>query len=153
MRAATKFFGDIDIEDDKVIVLEKGMIGLPDFKHFALVFDEEKGLENSKIMWLQSLDDGDTAFPVMMPNLVKDDYKPTVADELLAALGDLNEENTFILVTVTVPENPKDFTVNLKAPIVINSDNKRGIQVIAEEDYPVKYKVYDLLHKKERAGE
>lgn len=153
MRAATKFFGDIDIEDDKVIVLEKGMIGLPDFKHFALVFDEEKGLENSKIMWLQSLDDGDTAFPVMMPNLVKDDYKPTVADELLAALGDLNEDNTFILVTVTVPENPKDFTVNLKAPIVINSDNKRGIQVIAEEDYPVKYKVYDLLHKKERAGE
>lgn len=153
MRAATKFFGDIDIEDDKVIVLEKGMIGLPDFKHFALVFDEEKGLENSKIMWLQSLDDGDTAFPVMMPNLVKDDYKPTVADELLAVLGDLNEENTFILVTVTVPENPKDFTVNLKAPIVINSDNKRGIQVIAEEDYPVKYKVYDLLHKKERAGE
>lgn len=153
MRAATKFFGDIDIEDDKVIVLEKGMIGLPDFKHFALVFDEEKGLENSKIMWLQSLDDGDTAFPVMMPNLIKDDYKPTVADELLAALGDLNEENTFILVTVTVPENPKDFTVNLKAPIVINSDNKRGIQVIAEEDYPVKYKVYDLLHKKERAGE
>lgn len=153
MRAATKFFGDIDIEDDKVIVLEKGMIGLPDFKHFALVFDEEKGLENSKIMWLQSLDDGDTAFPVMMPNLVKDDYKPTVADELLAVLGDLNEDNTFILVTVTVPENPKDFTVNLKAPIVINSDNKRGIQVIAEEDYPVKYKVYDLLHKKERAGE
>ena len=72
--------------------------------------------------------------------------------EILSPLGELGDENTFILVTVTVPNNPKDFTVNLKAPIVINTDNNKGIQVIAEEDYPVKYKVYDLLHKEEKAG-
>ena len=145
MKATTRFFGDIDIADDKVITLEKGMIGFPDLRNFALIFDEEKGLDKSKIMWLQS-------FPVMMPNLVKEDYNPVVNSEILSPLGELGDENTFILVTVTVPNNPKDFTVNLKAPIVINTDNNKGIQVIAEEDYPVKYKVYDLLHKEEKAG-
>ena len=152
MKATTRFFGDIDIADDKVITLEKGMIGFPDLRDFALIFDEEKGLDKSKIMWLQSIDDGDIAFPVMMPNLVKEDYNPVVNSEILSPLGELGDENTFILVTVTVPNNPKDFTVNLKAPIVINTDNNKGIQVIAEEDYPVKYKVYDLLHKEEKAG-
>lgn len=152
MKATTRFFGDIDIADDKVITLEKGMIGFPDLRNFALIFDEEKGLDKSKIMWLQSIDDGDIAFPVMMPNLVKEDYNPVVNSEILSPLGELGDENIFILVTVTVPNNPKDFTVNLKAPIVINTDNNKGIQVIAEEDYPVKYKVYDLLHKEEKAG-
>lgn len=152
MKATTRFFGDIDIADDKVITLEKGMIGFPDLRNFALIFDEEKGLDKSKIMWLQSIDDGDIAFPVMVPNLVKEDYNPVVNSEILSPLGELGDENTFILVTVTVPNNPKDFTVNLKAPIVINTDNNKGIQVIAEEDYPVKYKVYDLLHKEEKAG-
>ena len=70
MKAETRRFGTIEIEDEKIIRMEKGMIGLPDFKNFALIFDEEKGFENTKIMWLQSMDDGETAFPVMNPVLL-----------------------------------------------------------------------------------
>ena len=33
MKAETRIFGIIDIEDDKVITMEKGMIGFPDYKH------------------------------------------------------------------------------------------------------------------------
>ena len=123
MKAETRRFGTIEIEDEKIIRMEKGMIGLPDFKNFALIFDEEKGFENTKIMWLQSMDDGETAFPVMNPCIVKEDYNPTINEELLSPLGDLNSENLFILVTVTVPRKVEDFTVNLKAPIIINTDN------------------------------
>lgn len=153
MRAETNYFGTIDIADDKVIRLEKGMIGFPELKNFGLIFDEEKGLEQTKIMWLQSLDDGDFAFPVMMPHLVKEDYKPTVNNEILSPLGELSDENTYILVTVTVPKNPKEFTVNLKAPIIINTDNMKGTQVITEDDYPIKYKVKSLSAQEEKAGE
>ncbi len=38
------------------------------------------------IMWLQSMDDGDIAFPVMTPDIIMPDYKPTVNEELLAPL-------------------------------------------------------------------
>ena len=42
MKANTRLFGEIDIADDKIITLEDGMIGLPEYRNFALIFDEEK---------------------------------------------------------------------------------------------------------------
>lgn len=154
MKANTRIFGEIEIEDEKIITLEKGMIGFPDLNHFALIFDEEKEQKDTTIMWLQSMDEPDIAFPVMMPHVVKEDYDPNVSEAAIAPLGDLTPENTYLLVTVTVPRNIKEFSVNLKAPIIINMDNRKGVQLIVEDDYPVKYKVYDLLKgKKEKAGE
>ena len=157
MKAKTRFFGEIDIEDEKIFTLEKGMIGFPELNHFALIFDEDKNSERPNIMWFQSMDDGDIAFPVMRPDLIKEDYKPTVTEEIIDALGEITEENLFILVTVSVPGNVKEFSVNLKAPIVINTDNNKGMQAIVEDDYPIKYMVYELLQamkeKREKAGE
>jgi flagellar assembly factor FliW len=154
MKAKTRLFGEIEIGDDKIITLEKGMIGFPDLNHFTLIFDEEKGIESSSIMWLQSMDDPDTAFPVMDPHRVKADYNPSVNEKILSSLGELRPDNTFVLNTVTVPKKVEDFTMNLKAPIIINTDNMLGAQIIVEDDFPVKFRVYDILHKKdEKAGE
>ena len=154
MKAETRLFGAIDIADDKVITMEKGMIGFPELKKFALIFDEEKKKKGFDIMWLQSMDDGDIAFPVTDPSYIDETYAPSVNEELIAHLGKMEVENTFILVTVTVPRNVKDFSVNLKAPIVINTETNKGAQVITEDDVPVKYKIYELLKaKKEKAGE
>ena len=103
MQAKTRLFGAIDIPDDKVIVLENGMIGFPEMRHFALIFDAEKE-DGGKIKWLQSMDDPETAFPVMDPTLIKKDYNPTINDEILKPLGELNDSNIFVLSTVTVPK-------------------------------------------------
>ena len=154
MKVKTRLFSTIDIADDKIITLEKGMIGFPELKHFALIYDEEKKEKKFKIMWLQSMDDGDMAFPVVDPSFVLEDYKPSVNDELLAPIGELKEDKLYLLVTATVPKNVEDFSVNLKAPIVINTDTNKGVQIIAENNYSVKHKIYDLLKaKREKAGE
>jgi flagellar assembly factor FliW len=154
MKAKTRLFGEIDIADDKIITLEKGMIGFPKLTHFSLIVDEEKKKKKINIMWLQSMDDPDIAFPVIDPHNVKDDYRPTVNEEMLAPLGEMHEDNTYILVTVTVPRKVEDFSVNLKAPVVVNMDTLKGVQIIVEDDYPVKYKVYEILKKQnEKAGE
>lgn len=153
MRANTRLFGEIDIEEEKIITLESGMIGLPEFQKFALIFDEEKGAKSSSVMWLQSMDDPQTAFPVMQPNAVNPDYNPTVNDEVLSALGELKEENTYVLVTLTASSDVKQTSVNLKAPIVINTDTRKGCQIIVEDDYPVKYKIYDAVQARKKAEE
>ena len=63
---------------------------------------------------------------------------------LLQSLGNLNEENQVVFVTLTVPSDLTKMTVNLKAPLVINADTKKGCQLIAENsDYPVKFAVYE----------
>ena len=103
-------------------------------------------------MWLQCMDDGDIAFPVITPGLVQEDYKPTVSDESISPLGELTEDNVYMLVTVTVPKDITKLTCNLQAPIVINSDNNKAVQVIVDNNYPIKLPIYDLLRNR-KAGE
>lgn len=154
MKANTRLFGEIDIEDEKIITLEGGMIGFPFLQRFTLIFDEENEKKTSSIMWLQSMDEQEVAFPVVHPNEIKPDYNPTVNDEMLTPLGELNDENTYVLVTVTAAANAKDATVNLKAPIVINTDTKKGCQIIVEDDYPVKFNLYQAVQaRKKETGE
>lgn len=129
------------------------MIGFPDMQKFTLIFDEEKG-SKSHIMWLQSMDDPQTAFPVINPVTIKEDYNPSVSEELLKPLGDMKQEDTFVLTTVRVPKDIQDMSINLKAPIIINMSNNKGAQIIVEDDLPVRFKIYDLLKsRKEKAGE
>lgn len=154
MKANTRLFGEIDIEDEKIITLEGGMIGFPFLQRFTLIFDEEKEKKTASIMWLQSMDEQEVAFPVLHPNEIKPDYNPTVNDEMLVPLGELNDENTYVLVTVTAAADAKDATVNLKAPIVINTDTRKGCQIIVEDDYPVKFNLYQAVQaRKKEAGE
>ena len=151
MKAETRVFGTIDIEEDKIIRMEKGIIGFPSLQNFALIFDKEKDSKEASIMWLQSMDDGDIAFPVMVPTVLVPDYRPTVNEEILSPLGELNDDNTYMLVTVKVPQDLTKMTTNLKAPIVINLDNNKAVQLIIEDDYSVRFPIYDLL--KGKAGE
>ena len=71
---------------------------------------------------------------------------PVVEDEVLIPLGELKEESTAIFLTLTVPSDITKMTTNLKAPIIINADTKKGCQVIAENpEYVVKYNIYDVI--------
>lgn len=154
MELNTRLFGEIEVEEEKVIFFEKGIIGFPDFQNFTLIYDEREDGKRKSISWLQSLDEPEFALPVMNPLLIKEDYNPNVEDEMLKHLGNLTEENTFVLVTVTATSDITKLSVNLKAPIVINAAERKAHQIIVEDDFPVKYMIYDILQaKREKAGE
>ena len=153
MKAATRLFGEIEIDESKIITFEDGIIGFPDMKKFTLIFDEEKEGRPS-ISWLQSMDEPEIAFPVMDPLFVCETYNPSVEDELLKNLGTIKEDNLYVLVTVTVPQNIKELAVHLQAPIVINTDTRKASQIIVEDDLPVRYRIYEILEEaKKKAGE
>ncbi len=153
MKAATRLFGEIEIDESKIITFEDGIIGFPDMKKFTLIFDEEKEGRPS-ISWLQSMDEPEIAFPVMDPLFVCETYNPSVEEELLKNLGTIKEDNLYVLVTVTVPQNIKELAVNLKAPIVINTDTRKASQIIVEDDLRVRYRIYEILEEaKKKAGE
>ena len=153
MRVTTRLFGEIDIAEEKIIYFEHGMVGFPEMKRFTLIYDSEKqGVPT--ISWLQSMDEPDVAFPVMDPLLVCAEYNPSVDDELLKPLGEVTEDNLYVLVTVTVPKDIENMAINLKAPIVVNTDTLKASQIIVDDELPVKYKIYEMLKAaKEKAGE
>lgn len=151
MQITTKVFGEITIDDDKVIQFPKGIIGFPDLTEFTLIHDEEKGTDS--IHWLQSLQEPAFAMPVMDPLLVCPDYNPEADDELFNILGEIVPEELLVLVTVTVPQDLTQMSVNLKGPIIINAAERKALQVIVEGDeYKVKFPIYDILNQK-KAGE
>ena len=148
----TRIFGDVEISDDKIITFDDGIIGFPDLKRFTLIHDEEVGA-NAGIRYLQSMDEPAFAMPVMDPLVVKPDYDPEVNDELLSGLGELNENNLLVLVTVSVPSDLTKMTVNLQGPIVINAEERKAAQIIVDSsEYPVKFPIYEIL-KSRKDGE
>ncbi len=146
----TRAFGKIAIEEEKIIRFERGILGFPDLKDFTLIYNIEKGSESS-IKWLQSLQEPGFAMPVMNPELVMPGYTPQFDRDFLAPLGDnLDSENILMFVTVTVPSDVTQTTVNLKAPIIVSVDNRKAVQLICEDErYSIKYAIYDdlMAHK------
>lgn len=151
MKIQTKWFGEIDTTEDKIITFEKGIIGFEDFKKFTIVVDAEKESENT-IMWLQSAEEPSLALPIIKPEIVKEDYDPIVEDELIKSLGeDIENAYLAVYVTITVPSDLTKMTCNLKAPIIVNMDTMKGTQLIAgNEDYQVRFPIYDILDAKNR---
>ena len=146
MKINTRMFGEIEIEESKIIHFPAGIIGFPDMTDFALVYDEEKG-GNAPIKWLQSLQETNFALPVMDPLLIVADYDLEVEDDYLVPLGEMKEEDIFVLVTVTVPKDLTKMSINLQAPVVVNTETRKAIQLIVNtEKYPVKYYIYDILY-------
>ncbi|MCR5594759.1 MAG: flagellar assembly protein FliW [Lachnospiraceae bacterium] len=153
MQMLTRAFGEIEIDESKVIEFPGGIIGFPDLQHFVLLYDEEQG--SNTVKWLQSVEEPGFAMPVLNPLLVKEDYNPSVDDELLKPIGELKDEDMLVLVTMTIPHEIEKMTVNLRGPIIVNSATCKGCQIIIDSDeYKVKYPIYDQLAeaKKKKEG-
>lgn len=147
MNIVTKRFGEVGVDVNKVINFNSGLIGFEEYKQFMLIHDAED--ENAKILWIQSIDEPELALPVINPLIVNPDYNPVVEDELFKNIGEFENGEMLVLVTLTVPPQIKNLTTNLKAPIIINPITLKGCQIIVENDeYPVKFPIYDILNKK-----
>lgn len=144
----TRCFGKVDIADEKIVHFPEGLLGFENLKDYTIIYDITNG-KRAKIAWLQSVEEPELALPVINPFDVMEDYNPTVDEELLKVLGDVTPENIVVLLVVTVPSEVEKTTANLKAPIIMNSDERLGAQIIVEnKDYVIKYPII----KKTRGG-
>ncbi len=146
----TRLFNEVTVDEDKTIVFDCGIIGFPELQRFVLIHDEEKS--DGGIRWLQSVEEPQFALPVIDPLAVKPDYNPQVEDEMLKRLGKFEEDDLLVLTTITVPSDITKMTINLKAPLVINSTTRKACQIIVE-DYEIKFPIYEILKKNKKEGE
>ena len=66
---------------------------------------------------------------------------------------DVLQRVLLVLVTVTVPHDLKQMTVNLKGPFIINTQEMKASQTIIDnEEYPVKFPIYDILQNNKTAN-
>jgi flagellar assembly factor FliW len=144
MRISTTRFGDINIAPGKIITMPDGLPGLETFKRYALLSTEE----TEPFHWLQSLEAADVSLAVINPYLLFPDYKPMVPEEVFELLGTENTEDVLVLTVAVIPQEFRSMTTNLLAPILINTRNNMGKQVILENrEYDLRHPVYEKIRK------
>ncbi len=126
----TTRFGQVQIEESDVLHFPEGILGFADLTKFVILDDPNDDI----FAWLQSCEAGAVAFPVLEPELFAENYKINLAktDFESLKLADLSRSRLFSIVTI--PEDPTLMTANLKAPIVINLDNKWARQCVLQDN-------------------
>lgn len=150
MMLETKHFGNIDILEEEIISFPEGVPGFESVKKFVLLnYDEEKSAFN----WLQSVDEPSLAFVLVNPFEIKKDYEFDVDDEVLKLIDVKKQEEMAVFSIVVIPEDIKKTSMNLKAPVIINSRAKKGMQVVLNSDkYTVRHYIADEIISQEVAA-
>ncbi len=152
MEIMTKHFGNVDIDETKVITFEDGIFGFKEMKDFILLYDQ--GEEGGALVWLQAVKDPKTCLPLINPMMWFPDYAPEVEDDLIASIGQLDPKVLDIFTVVVIPDKIEQMTTNLKAPILINRETKKGRQVIAnDETYDIRHNLYQQMKLMAKGGE
>lgn len=143
-------FGPLDFKQDDVVTFAEGLIGFYFLRRFLLLAHNPE----SPFRWLQSVDEPSLAFLVVEPSNYVQDYIFDVADEVASDLRISDTQPPLVLVTASIPPGkPKEMTVNLVAPLVVNVEARRGRQVILESDaYTMKHRVFSDAPDGERVA-
>ncbi len=149
MKVKTKL-GEIEIEEDKLITFEEGIPGLEDLKKFVIVSNG-----SDPIMWLVSLEDENVALPVINPWLIRVDYTVDVPKDVTEDLGIENKDDVQVWAILVIPhDNPENMTINLMAPILVNTKNNKAKQIIMEDSgYGIRHLVKEELERSKKISE
>jgi flagellar assembly factor FliW len=121
-------FGDIQVEEDKLLTFPGGIPGFEHANRFTLLRDEAM----EPFFWLQSLDEPEVAVIVVDPFLFFPDYAPLLIEEYLEILGLEDPGDVTLFVITTIPEDACQITANLAAPIAIHNEHRIGVQAILD---------------------
>ena len=138
--------GDIEVSEDKLITMERPVLGFEKYKKYCLIEIEEL----KPFLWFQSIDEPAISFLVVNPRLFMTNYKIEINSKEIAELkiDDVNAVETYVVVTLA--ETPEEITANMQGPILINTENNRGKQlVLVNTDFDVKYHFMRYLPQQE----
>ncbi len=148
MKVQSLRLGEIEVSEDKLITMQRPVLGFEKYKKYCLVEVEEL----KPFLWLQSTEEPTLSFLVVNPRLFMAEYKIEINSKEIAELkiDDVNSVETYVVVTLA--ERPEDITANMQGPLLINTENNCGKQlVLVNTDYKVKYHFMKYLSQTEKA--
>lgn len=119
---------EVEVGLDQIITFPSGFAGFEELSRYILAADPDC----PPFFWLQSVDDPAIGFAVVDPCLVIPDYTVDVPDECVQLLDLHDPADAGVWAVVTLATDLTQITANLLAPIVINTQARRGIQIIQD---------------------
>lgn len=131
MQITTTRFGDVEVDDGKVITFTQGPIGFSYSRDYVRLSNQLG--ENTPFRWLQSVAHPDMAFVIVDPLTFLPDYRINITAAEVHDLEPENPEDIKVYCVVVIPEKIHDMTANLRAPILINERNFKAKQIIMND--------------------
>jgi flagellar assembly factor FliW len=127
MEVRTSRFGVLQIAEDRVIHVPKGLLGFSQHTRYCLL---EPG-DDVCFFWLQCVDEPSLAFVVTDPSMFVGDYSVPIRPEQMTEMGLSRLEDAQVFVIVNKVD--QTLTGNLQGPLVINTINRVGEQLVLAE--------------------
>ncbi|MBR1976963.1 flagellar assembly protein FliW [bacterium] len=133
-------FGEIKVDTSILLDFVVPIIGYEKFKKFAIVDNNP----NSPFKWLQSVADPELAFPITLTDYFDIEYDIEIPEEDIKLLEAENADDIMALNIVSIPQgNPQASTMNLRAPIIVNTQNHKAAQIILKDNkYDIRYPLF-----------
>lgn len=142
MLVKTRDFGDVEVKQQDVLTFVQPIFGFEGYKTFVLLRQDDPDIHFS---WLQSTEEPSVCFLTADPREIMDGYKVSIKPSEAEQLG---EGELLYLVLAAIRDPYYESTVNLKSPVALNPKTGKAMQVILEEDYPIRHR---LISQKEDA--
>lgn len=138
MQIETLRFGEVEVAEERILEFPEGLVGFPGLTRFLVIEDEK----SAPFRWLQSLDEPGVAYVAVEPKWLLPEYRIDLTAGVAAQLGISQPDDMGILIIVTIPQDPREMTANLKGPLVYNTGSRRGTQLVIEDDrYPLQHRI------------
>jgi flagellar assembly factor FliW len=132
----TTRFGQVEIDEGRMITFHEGLLGFPAHRRFALI----QTAVDPVFLWLQSAEDPAVAFVVCDPLAFAPDYRAPIRMEDVEALGMHDLADAQVLVIVNKVDD--HLTANLLGPLVVGVQSRLGKQlVLADKRYSTRTKL------------
>lgn len=119
----------LDVAGTDVVTFDQGLVGMEHLRQFAIVSDTRL----APCAWLQSIEEPALAFVVIAPTLVVPSYEAEISGDDAYQLELEDPEDADIWSIVTIVGDPRNSTVNMLAPIIVNRRRGFGKQVILSD--------------------
>lgn len=140
---ASQALGALQVRPETIITACEPLAGFPACTSYALVeHDSGTGSTSRSVFWFQAVEAPFHAFVVADPWSVFPDYAPEVSDIDAGQLELTSFEDARVYCILTIPRNPSEISVNLRAPLVINVARRLCKQVVLlNEEYHTRHLV------------
>ena len=139
MQIETIRFGTVEIDEAKLITFGNGIPGLEEYCRFALLQFEE----SYPIIWMQSVDEGGVCLPVLDTYAVLTGYVFDIDDEDVREIEISGPQDLHVVSVLVIPDELQQMTVNLAAPIIINTVTGKAKQIVLSgSDYNVRAPIF-----------
>ena len=127
MKHTSRLFGEFEYTQDQVITFPAGLLGFPEYRYYVL----KANTQTEPVCWLLSVEDGGPELALIDPTAVSPEFSLAdvhIDSRLLQKLRCQDPKDLLRYAIVTLPENIKQMSMNLRTPIFIDPHSRRGVE-------------------------